>query len=193
MQEGPNHFGLLKTGRSRHPCGMHWRTVFLLLGLGLAAAGCRRGPTVAPTPVPIPEMKESARPAPFVCGGVRDPKSPDDQPRGLGGDRGEPCAVAADDALVFLGWRGAEHGQEIVAVDPAGAAQWSHHHAEGICGLRALAADAGVLFVLGGAEGPDSDGGSLYKLNARTGEPLTWDAQGRAELKIASLWGDGQS
>jgi hypothetical protein len=167
------------------------RIAILMFMIMLAGTACRRAPVAEPATRNA--LAEAAPPPPFICAGVRDPKSPADHPRGLGGDRGGPCTVAADDALVFLGWRGAEHGQEIVAVDPAGTAQWSHHHAEGLCGLRALAADAGVLFVLGGVEGPDSDGGSLYKLDARTGAPLTWKTDGPTELKITTLWGEGQT
>ena len=33
----------------------------------------------------------------------------------------------------------------------------------------------------------------VNQLAAKTGEPMSWDAHGQTELKITSLWGEGQS
>ena len=147
------------------------KRVFLTFTIALVfAAGCKRGRKIMPAveSAPPPELRT------IVCAGVG----------GLGGDRGGPSAVAADDALVFLGWQGAERGQEIVAVDLGGGAQWSHHHGPGVSGVSALAADCGVVFVLSG------EGGELYKLDAKNGAPLTWDGRPESAVKITSLWPD---
>ena len=103
-----------------------------------------------------------------------------------GGDAGPPCAVAADERAVFLGWRAARTGHEIVACDPAGHPLWGHHHGPELSGVRSLAADGGTVFVLA-----DADGTRLYRLDAATGVPLPWEGRGEGDLAIASLWGDG--
>lgn len=105
-----------------------------------------------------------------------------------GGDAGPPCAVAADARAVFLGWRAALAGHEIVACDPGGRALWGHHHGPKISGVRSLAADAGTVFVLA-----DADGTKLYRLDAATGEPLRWEGRAEHDLTVASLWGDDKT
>ena len=108
-----------------------------------------------------------------------------------GGDRGVPSATATDDAQVYLGWSLASAGADAVAAcDTAGAIRWTHRRGA-ISGCRALAVDAGAVYVLGGA-GADADGGAIYKLNAKDGLPLPWP-DGRTDLRITSLWsGDGR-
>jgi hypothetical protein len=102
-----------------------------------------------------------------------------------GGDAGPPCAVAADERAVFLGWRAARAGHEIVACDPGGHPLWGHHHGPQVSGVRSLAADGGTVFVLA-----DADGTKLYRLDAVTGAPLPWEGRAEGDLAIVSLWGD---
>jgi hypothetical protein len=101
-----------------------------------------------------------------------------------GGDAGPPCAVASDTNAVFLGWREARNGHEIVACEPSGRVLWTHHHGPGASGVRALATDGGVVFVLA-----DADGTKLYRLDAKTGEPLPWEGRPERDLVLTSLWG----
>src|SRR5258708_1332796 len=84
-----------------------------------------------------------------------------------GGDAGPPCAVAAGERAVFLGWRAARAGHEVVACDPGGRAFWGHHHGPQLSGVRSLAADGGTVFVLA-----DADGTKLYRLAAAPRAPL---------------------
>lgn len=105
-----------------------------------------------------------------------------------GGDAGPPCAVAADERAVFLGWRAARAGHEVVAVEPDGRVLWTHHHGPGESGVRALAADDGVVFVLA-----DADGKKLYRLDAKTGAPLPWEGRGELDIPITALWNDPAS
>lgn len=102
-----------------------------------------------------------------------------------GGDAGPPCAVAADERAVFLGWRAARAGHEVVACDVDGRPLWGHHHGPQLSGVRSLAADDGIVFVLA-----DADGTKLYRLDAATGGPLPWEGRAESDLAIASLWGD---
>jgi hypothetical protein len=109
-------------------------------------------------------------------------------PEIYGGEAGPPCAVAAEGERVFLGWRMAERGHEIVACNVAGDVLWGHHHGPAASGVWDLAADGDHLFVLGGAEGLPAEGGVLYRLDAATGAVKPWDGGDRVELSIASLW-----
>ncbi len=107
----------------------------------------------------------------------------------FGGDRGTPSAAAADDAQVYLGWSLTTAAADaVVACDPAGTVRWTHRRGA-LSGCRALAADGGTVFVLGG-EGPDAEGGALYKLNAKDGAAIPWP-DGRTDLRITSLWPAG--
>ena len=110
----------------------------------------------------------------------------------FGGDRGIPGAAAADEALVFLGWSLTTAAADaVVACDPAGTVRWTHRRGA-LSGCRALAADGGVVFVLGG-EGDDAEGAALYKLSAKDGTPIPWP-DGRTDLRITSLWpADGKN
>jgi hypothetical protein len=105
-----------------------------------------------------------------------------------GGESGPPCAVAADELGVYLGWRHATTGHEIVACTAGGSVRWGHHIGPGPSGVWHLAASDGVVYVLGGTEGPERIGGAVYKLDARTGAPLRWGARPERALRISSLW-----
>lgn len=109
-------------------------------------------------------------------------------PRPITNDATTPTAVAADENAVFLGWRSATRGHEIVACEPGGRVLWQHHHGSGASGVRALAADGGVVFVLA-----DADGKKLYRLDAKTGTPLAWEGRAEPDLPITALWGDPNS
>lgn len=102
-----------------------------------------------------------------------------------GGDAGPPCAVASDERRVFLGWRAARGGSEVVACEPGGRVLWTHHHGPGESGVRALAADDGAVVVLA-----DADGKKLYRLDAATGAPLPWEGRAGRDLPIAALWNE---
>jgi hypothetical protein len=110
----------------------------------------------------------------------------------FGGDRGAPSAATADDAQVYLGWSLATaQADAVVACDPAGNVRWTHRRGP-LSGCRALAVDAGTLYVLGG-EGDDAEGGALYKLSAKDGSAIPWP-DGRTDLRITSLWpADGKN
>lgn len=106
-----------------------------------------------------------------------------------GGDDGGPSAVAADETRVYLAWSGAIHGHPLVAVDPDGGVLWTHRE-PGRCGVRAVAAERGSVFVLGhGGDAPEP-GSVLYKLNAATGEPVPWEGKSERFLRLVSLWPD---
>src|SRR5678816_367075 len=105
-----------------------------------------------------------------------------------GGDAGPPCAVAADEHAVFLGWRAARAGHEIVACDPGGRTPVSYTHGPQLSGVRSLAADGGMVFVLA-----DADGTKLYRLDAATGALLPWEGRAENDLAITSLWGDDKT
>jgi len=117
-----------------------------------------------------------------VAAGTSDLEAPDQLALVAGGDEGPPSAVAADQNAVFLGWRGARDGHEVVALDPGGRTIWAHHHGPDTSGVVALAAADGVVYVL------DGKGESVYKLDAQTGAPVRWEGRDEMELKIASLW-----
>jgi hypothetical protein len=137
---------------------------------------------------PQPEFMAS------IAAGVSDLSGPGALNAIAGGDEGPPCAVAADEQSVFLGWRAARHGHEVVAVDPGGRVLWAHHHGPGQSGVRALAAAEGVVYVLGGSEGAGEGGETVYKLDAQTGAPVRWGGREEMELKISSLWpADGKA
>ncbi len=104
-----------------------------------------------------------------------------------GGDHGIPSAVATDEKQVYLGWTGAEAGKSVLACDLDGRVLWSNNRG-GIAGVKALASDGRVLYVLGGNAGTDAEGGNLYKLDAKDGSYLKWDGSDIVDLKIKSLW-----
>lgn len=123
-----------------------------------------------------------------IAAGTADLAVPGELGLFAGGDEGPPCAVASDQNAVFLGWRTARKGHEIVALDPGGRTLWAHHHGPERSGVIALAASDGVLFVLGGSEAAGEGGEAVYKLDAQTGAPLKWEGREEFELKIESLW-----
>ncbi len=115
--------------------------------------------------------------------------APWDSPDGRGnwgGDHGLPIAVAADDRLVYLGWSFAEAGKSVLACDLQGRVQWANNRG-GMAGAKALAAEAGVLYVMGGVSANDS-GDTLYKLNTKDGSYLKWGGTGAADLDLKALW-----
>lgn len=105
-----------------------------------------------------------------------------------GGDTGPPCAVATEGNRIFLGWRSALRGHEVVCMDSAGKPAWGHHHGPDGSGVRSLAADGKTVFVLGGSAGDAQEGGVLYKLDAETGSPVPWADSGLTDLPILDLW-----
>ena len=116
--------------------------------------------------------------------------APWDSPDGRGnwgGDHGIPVAVATDDKQVYLGWSFAEAGKAVLACDLQGHVLWGNNRG-GISGAKALAADAGVLYVLGGLAGNDAVGDAIYKLNAKDGSYLKWQSINGADLEITSIW-----
>ena len=105
----------------------------------------------------------------------------------FGGDRGPSTAAAADDARVYLGWALATaNADAVVACSPSGAIQWTHRRGA-LSGCRALAADAGMVYVLGGEGAAGAEGRGIYRLDAVTGAMIPWP-DGRTDLKIVSLW-----
>jgi len=122
----------------------------------------------------------------WACnGGVRPWESADGK-GDWGGDRGTPSAVTADAERVYLGWTLDETGRAVVACDLEGRAVWSHRG--GIAGgCKALGVDDGMVYVLGGTEGEEAEGGAIYRLRAGDGASVPWP-NGEASLKITSLW-----
>jgi hypothetical protein len=105
----------------------------------------------------------------------------------FGGDRGPATAVAADDQRIYLGWSLATaNADAVVACDPSGAVVWTHRRGA-LSGCRALAVDAGQVYVLGGEGAANAEGRAIYKLDAKTGAPIPW-LDGRTDLPIVSLW-----
>jgi hypothetical protein len=119
-----------------------------------------------------------------IAAGTTDLRAPADVNLAAGGDEGPPCAVAADQYAVVLGWAAARRGHEVVALDPGGRILWAHHHGPERSGATALAAADGVVYVLAG------NGEFVYKLDAQTGAPVRWEGRDELELKVASLWPD---
>ena len=104
-----------------------------------------------------------------------------------GGDHGLPIAVATEGQQVFLGWNGAEAGKAVLACDLEGRPQWGNNRG-GIAGVKGLAVQGGVLYVLGGNAGQDADGANLYKLNTKDGSYVGWEGSESADVKIKTLW-----
>ncbi len=104
-----------------------------------------------------------------------------------GGDDGGPSAVAADETRVYLAWSGAVHGHPLVAVDPDGRVLWAHRES-GRCGVRAVAAEQGTVYVLGHGGDATEAGSVIYKLDAATGAPAVWTGKEERYLRIVSLW-----
>ena len=103
-----------------------------------------------------------------------------------GGDEGNPTAAAADDAHVYLGWGCAEGGWPFLACDRDGVIQWKNRHG-GISGVKAIAAADGVVYVLGGGYGEAAEGGTLYKLNAKNGDFITWNGSDQVDVDVKAL------
>ena len=105
----------------------------------------------------------------------------------FGGDRGPATAVAADDERVYIGWSLATADADaVVACDPTGTILWTHRRGA-LSGCRALAVDAGTVYVLGGEGAANAEGRTIYKLDAKTGVLIPWP-DGRTDIPIVSLW-----
>ena len=107
-----------------------------------------------------------------------------------GGDHGVPVATASAGGRVFLGWDGAEAGQALLATDLNGNVAWSNKRG-GMAGVKSLAADGNVLYVLGGLSGVAAEGGSVYKLETATGKYVPWTGSDSADWNVKSLWPEG--
>lgn len=138
-------------------------------------AGCSREQPAAEPPEPKPTAASALDPA------ILFPIP--------GGDDGGPSAVAADEARVYLAWSGAIHGNPLVALSPDGVVQWAHRE-EPKCGVRAVAAEQGTVYVLGHGGDATEAGSVLYKLDAATGAPTPWTGKDERFLRIVSLWPD---
>jgi hypothetical protein len=123
----------------------------------------------------------------WVASGSGLPWRTPDGKEGWGGDAGYPTAVAADDKKVYLGWSLANDGKSVLACTPDARVQWAHRRSEGPSGCKALAVDAGLVYVLGGLEGTGANGGCIYRLDAKDGKPVPWPG-GAIDLKISTLW-----
>ena len=104
-----------------------------------------------------------------------------------GGDHGVPVAVVTEGEQVFLAWSGAEAGKAVLGCDLEGKPKWGNNRA-GIAGATGLAVNAGVLYVLGGSAGVDSEGGNIYKLNTKDGSYVAWEGSESADAKVKALW-----
>ena len=104
-----------------------------------------------------------------------------------GGDQGDPTATAVDETQLYLGWGQAEAGRSLLICDLNGNVKWGNNRA-GISGVKSLAANNGVLYVLGGSAGLASSGGMIYKLDAKKGGYLPWGDMAEADLPVKGLW-----
>lgn len=97
-----------------------------------------------------------------------------------GGDHGVPSDIALTSNRILLGWTGSEAGRAVVCTDYDGKVQWRHTWG-GMGGAECVATDGTTVYVL-------SHGTTLYRLDLRTGEPMFWEGQKRADLSISELW-----
>ncbi len=102
-----------------------------------------------------------------------------------GADHGNPVAVAADDARIYLGWGGGEGTQPLQAVTPDGRIQWKQIRG-GIATASHVAVDDGTVYVWNehGQYAPRS----LYRVDARTGGYTTWEATGGTDLMLQQVF-----
>ena len=97
-----------------------------------------------------------------------------------GGDHGVPSACTTDGEKVYLGWTGAEAGKALLACDLQGKVQWKHTNG-GIGGAEVVAVDGGIVYV--------NDGGKLiYRLDAKTGNYVSWQGTDSPQLPIGDIW-----
>lgn len=114
------------------------------------------------------------------------PWSANDPNGDWGGDHGPPTACAADGGRVYLGWAAAESGRPLVACDLQGKVVWRKKFG-GASGVKAIAADQNMVYVLGGLlRSATLNGGMLYKLDGENGNYLPWKG-GEAGLAIVPL------
>jgi WD40 repeat protein len=104
-----------------------------------------------------------------------------------GGDHNNPYATATDGNQVYLGWIMAEAGSALVACDLDGHVKWKNKRG-GFSGVKALAADDGVLYVVGGEPGINNEGGAVYKLRAADGGYVTWGNSTEPDLIVEKIW-----
>ena len=103
-----------------------------------------------------------------------------------GGDEGNPTNCAAGNGQMYLSWSCAEAGRALVVTDLQGNVRWKNNRA-GIAGVKAIAEDAGIVYVLGGSAGPMADGGNIYTLDAKTGDYIM-GADGTPDIVVKALW-----
>ncbi len=97
-----------------------------------------------------------------------------------GGDHGVPSACTTDGEKVYLGWTGAEAGKALLACDLQGKVQWKHTNG-GIGVAEVVAVDGGIVYV--------NDGGKLiYRLDAKTGNYVSWQGTDSPQLPIGDIW-----
>ncbi len=104
---------------------------------------------------------------------------------GMGGDHGDPMAVAAGGGRVFLGWGGGEGGHPLVAMDSGGNAQWSNIRG-GIAGANRVASDGKTVFVFN----PSGQYASvaIYKVQASNGGYTEWTSRQNTDYLLKDLW-----
>jgi sugar lactone lactonase YvrE len=102
-----------------------------------------------------------------------------------GADHGDPCAAAADDERVYLGWGGGEGAKPLLACNPNGDILWKQIRG-GIASASLVAAAEGTVYVWNevGQYAPRS----LYRVDAKTGGYTTWEASGSTDLSLREVF-----
>ncbi len=97
-----------------------------------------------------------------------------------GGDHGVPLSCATDGEKVYLGWTGAEAGSALLACDLEGNVQWKHTHG-GMGGAEVVAVDNEIVYV-------DKWSQMIYRLDAKTGNYISWEGRDSATLQVGDIW-----
>ncbi len=90
----------------------------------------------------------------------------------------DPAAGAATSNQVYLGWAGSEAGKALVACDLDFNVQWAAGQHFNGCTL--VAQDRGLVYYV--------NGGTIRRVDARTGKPANWPGRESADLQISSLF-----
>lgn len=115
----------------------------------------------------------------WACNGG---KAPFDSPGGnWGGDMGNPSAVDADSASLYLGWGASEAGKALVCTDFDGKVKWRHKRG-GFGGAALVAVDKGIVFVY-----DQGQGNMLYRLDSKKGEYVNWQGSDEATLELGKI------